>query len=78
MITARKLADFLQSVEADELVMTQRLRDQEAQAARGARISIAPAPPPPDADKFKVDPGQDNDIAGNAVYAEVGEIYGEF
>jgi transposase InsO family protein len=32
VITAKKLAGFLQSVEADELLMAQRLRDQEAQA----------------------------------------------
>ena len=78
-ITARKLADFLQSVEADELLMTQRLRDQEAQATRGARTTMAPAPL--DRDKFKIDPdhpGQDNDMADDTDCAEVGEIYGEF
>lgn len=75
-ITARKLADFLQSVEADELLMTQRLRDQEAQATRSAPAAIAPAPPYPD--KFRVDPAEDNDLVGNADCAESGEIYGEF
>src|SRR5207247_9812260 len=78
-ITARKLADFRQSVEADELLMTQRLRDQEAQATRGARTTMAPAPL--DRDKFKIDPdhpGQDNDMADDTDCAEVGEIYGEF
>jgi putative transposase len=76
VITARKLADFLQSVEADELLMTQRLRDQEAQATRGVRTTIAPALP--DADKLKVDPDQNNVMDDDADCAEVGEIYGEF
>jgi len=74
--TARKLADFLQSVEADELLMTQRLRDQEAQASRGVATTVAPAPPDPD--KFRVDLDQDNDMTDEADWAEVGEIYGEF
>ena len=75
-ITARKLADFLQSVEADELLMTQRLRDQEARATRSAPTAIRPAPP--DSDKIRVDPAADNDMVCNADSAEIGEIYGEF
>jgi putative transposase len=77
VITARKLADFLQSVEGDELLMAQRLRDQEAQATRGARTAIAPAPTDPD--KFNLDADEeDYVIADEADCAEVGEIYGEF
>jgi hypothetical protein len=75
-ITARKLADFLQSVEADELLMTQRLRDQEAHATRSAPGAIRPATP--DSDKFRVDPAEDNDMVSNADCADAGEIYGEF
>ena len=41
VITAKKLAGFLQSVEADELLMAQRLRDQEAQATRNF-LSVVP------------------------------------
>jgi len=76
-ITAWKLADFLQSVEADELVMTQRLRDQEAQATRRAPAAIAPAPPP-HSDKFRIDPAEDNDMVCDTDCAEIDEIYGEF
>jgi transposase InsO family protein len=43
-LTAKRLAGFLHSVEADELLMAQRLRDQEAQATRGAPDAVAPAP----------------------------------
>ena len=42
-ITAKKLAGFLQSVEADEFLLAQRLRDQEAQATRSFQSS-APSP----------------------------------
>jgi len=76
-ITAGKLAAFLQSVEADELLMAQRLRDQEAQATRRAPATIRPAPPP-DSDKFRIDPAGDDDIVCNRDCAQVGEIYGEF
>lgn len=75
-ITAKKLADFLQSVEANELLMTQRLRDQEAHATRSAPAAIRPAPPDPD--KFRVDPVEDSDMVDDADCAEIGEIYGEF
>jgi len=76
-ITAGKLADFLQSVEADELLMAQRLRDQEAQATRRVPAAIRPAPPP-DSDKFRIDPAGAGDIVCDTNCAEVGEIYGEF
>ena len=42
VITAKKLAGFLQSVEADELLMAQRLRDQEAQATRNVLSVTSP------------------------------------
>jgi transposase InsO family protein len=75
-ITARKLANFLQSVEADELLMTQRLRDQEAQATRSAAAAIRPALP--DSEQFRVELATDSDAVGEVDSAEVGEIYGEF
>lgn len=39
--TARKLADFLQSVESEELLLEQRMRDREAQSVRQALPAIA-------------------------------------
>jgi len=71
-VTARRLAEFLESVEAEEILLTQRLRDRES---RAIRLEIIPAveskeglastlkrpdPPPVSAD--------DN----------IGELYGEF
>jgi hypothetical protein len=41
-ITAKRLGAFLQSIEADELVMTQRLRDREAQTTRSS-LNIVPS-----------------------------------
>jgi transposase InsO family protein len=74
-VTAKKLAGFLQSVEADELLMTQRLRDLETQATRNGLVAVAPTPHLPG--DSTVDPAED-DIAGDAEHGESGEIYGEF
>lgn len=74
-ITAKKLADFLQSVEADELLMTQRLRDQEAQARRKASVPVAATRP------YSVDSGGEAAEGNNVADFESGdsdEIYGEF
>ena len=40
--TARKLADFLQSVESEELLLEQRMRDREAQSAHHTQLAVAP------------------------------------
>jgi hypothetical protein len=37
--TARKLADFLQSIESEEALLDQRMRDREAQSARHTRLA---------------------------------------
>ena len=39
--TARKLADFLQSIESEELLLEQRMRDREAQSVRHAKMAVA-------------------------------------
>jgi transposase InsO family protein len=76
VITAKRLAGFLQSVEADELLMAQRLRDQEAQTARNS-LSVVPSMPPSSAD---VDGAlmEANAVAANAETMKTGEVYGEF
>jgi len=71
-ITAQRLAEFLESVEAEEVLLTQRLRDRESLTIRlgfaaggenrDAVVEHAPAPPHDDA----------------AVDIAVGELYGEF
>lgn len=73
-ITARKLAGFLQSVEADELLMAQRLRDQEAQAARNVPDAVASTPPC----RSELRAEAESDELAAVEPAGSGEIYGEF
>lgn len=75
-ITARKLAGFLQSVEADELLMAQRLRDQEAPAARNVPAAVAPTPSC--ASELRAEQAESDDVAAAVDPAGSGEIYGEF
>jgi transposase InsO family protein len=70
-VTARRLAEFLESVEAEEILLTQRLRDRESRMIRLGKIAgteskeglatVRPPGPPPV-------PADDN----------IGELYGEF
>jgi putative transposase len=67
-ITAKKLADFLTSIENNETLLTQRLRDQEAQAARNGITAITA-------------PSSSNEITPETFTPEnynSAEIYGEF
>jgi putative transposase len=69
-ITARKLADFLQTVENDEVLLTQRLRDREMEATRTGITAVATEAPP-------------DEIGAESLTPEVidcndTEIYGEF
>jgi len=41
-ITARRLADFLLSIESEELLLLQRLRDRDSTAARNGAASTGP------------------------------------
>ena len=41
-VTAKRLADFLQSVESEEVLLQQRMRDREGQSARRRSVAIAP------------------------------------
>ncbi len=68
-ITARKLADFIQSVEAEEPLLMQRRRDQEAQALRGA--------PPCLAESAESSPKADDEVVVELSTA-MPEIYEEF
>jgi transposase InsO family protein len=75
VITAKKLAGFLHSVEADELLMAQRLRDQEAQATRNFLSVTPPTPPVPSG--VGSEPVESNTVAVIAS-GDRGEVYGEF
>lgn len=76
VITAKKLAGFLQSVEADELLMAQRLRDREAQAARNSLSVVSLTPTYPGGGEGQLI--ESNVIAVIAECADGGEVYGEF
>src|SRR2546429_194143 len=39
-VTARRLAEFLESVEAEEILLTQRLRDRESRTIRSGNIAV--------------------------------------
>lgn len=75
-ITARRLAEFLQSVEAEETLLTQRLRDGES---RALRLGV-----PPRAESGDAAREQDVPLLSPAFAAPplddqaVGEVYGEF
>jgi len=69
-ITARKLADFLQTVENDEVLLTQRLRDQEMEATRSGITALAAESPPDEI-------GAENLSPEVTDYNDT-EIYGEF
>jgi transposase InsO family protein len=70
-ITARKLAEFLQSVENDEILLTQRLRDQEAIAMRRG---LAPTPAQTTSSETATVSFAPDIIDTN----ESAEVYGEF
>ena len=76
VITAKKLAGFLQSVENDELLMAQRMRDQEAQATRNS-LSVVPSTPPSSGSR-ESEPVKGDTIAAITERVDSGEVYGEF
>ena len=74
-ITARRLADFLISIESEEVLLQQRLRDRESAAARNG---IEPA-----GQAVGQDPIQQDHVRGETDPVELSavadlEVYGEF
>jgi hypothetical protein len=71
-VTARQLADFLASVEAEETVQAQHRRDQEAQVVRGRiagdEATPRPAPDPRDAPGPAPVPGAGRPPAATVVH----------
>ena len=70
--TARKLADFLQTVESEELLLEQRMRDREGQSARRASLTGVPDRPDNGGANPQTPPGP---CAGTPLAFE---LYGEF
>lgn len=73
-ITARRLADFLISVEAEELLLQQRLRDRDGTAVRSGNAIERPVAVAVQQDQSSADAGahQPPDLAANL------QAYGEF
>lgn len=75
-ITARRLAEFLQSVEAEETLLTQRLRDGES---RALRLGVPPRVENGDIGGEHEDPVLSPTSTEHPILDQtVGELYGEF
>jgi putative transposase len=75
-ITARRLAEFLQSVEAEEALLTQRLRDRES---RALRLGIPPRVENGDVGGEREEPVLSPPSTERPIVDQtVGELYGEF
>lgn len=73
-VTAKRLGDFLQSVESEEILLEQRMRDREAQPVRRTLLGTAPA----------IAAGNDPELPASWTVSNPGaaptvqEMYGEF
>lgn len=76
-MTAKKLGTFLHSVEADEVLLMQRLRDQEAQATRNAGVTVNAAPHCSEQPRQETAPEDGIPVESEPSVADA-EIYGEF
>ncbi len=76
-MTAKQLGTFLHSVEADEVLLMQRLCDQEAQAIRNAGVSIDAAPHCSEQCEQEITPADDIPVGAEPSLSGA-EIYGEF
>jgi hypothetical protein len=74
--TARKLADFLQSVESEEALLEQRMRDREAQSARNTQIAVVF--PSPDSGGQESQPAPPIEADRCTATPTACELYGEF
>ena len=74
-VTARRLAEFLQSVEAEETLLAQRVRDRESRDIRFGIVAVAQSG---DAVLGEQAPARAEHIAPTLDEAIVGEMYGEF
>ena len=81
-VTARKLANFLQSIEAEEVLLLQRLRDRETKRMRngkaGSSSTSAGSPPCEGKQRARSDACDVSSPSDISSILEHGEIYGEF
>ena len=76
-VTAKKLGAFLHSVETDEALLVQRLRDQETRIARNS-VANLPAAPPCSDDVEQAQSQNDDNLIELEISVADDEIYGEF
>jgi hypothetical protein len=76
-VTAKRLGTFLHSVEADEGLLMQRLRDQEARTTRDSMATV-PAMPPCTEKGGQEKSQRDYTAIEPAVSVTDDEVYGEF
>jgi transposase InsO family protein len=75
-VTARQLAEFLQSVEAEEKLLTQRLRDWES---KDVRLSLTKRPLNEDSARYReADVPVASEVEQQTAVLTIGEVYGAF
>ena len=77
-LTARKLADFLGSAEAEEKCLVQRLRDRESKSIRhDGPVVVSGDPSDPEA-VLECKPGRHSSLPSLVGQPEATAVYGEF
>jgi putative transposase len=77
VVTAKRLGSFLNSVEADEALLMQQLRDREARTTRDSMANVSARPPCSEEGEREESQPNDNSVEPEAPVME-DEIYGEF
>jgi hypothetical protein len=77
-LTARKLADFLESAEAEEKCLVQRLRDRESKSIhRHCSLAVSGAPSDPE-DNLECQPGSPPPASSGPDKPKATAVYGDF
>ena len=78
-LTARKLADFLGTAEAEEKCLVQRLRDRESKSIRqNAAMVVSGDPLNPESCCLECNPGSPSPMLSVVGQPEVTAVYGDF
>jgi len=77
-LTARKLADFLESAEAEERYLLQRLRDRESESIRQNSSALVPNRQPGEMTLEEPQPANITLPMSAPTHAEATAVYGEF
>lgn len=77
-LTARKLADFLESAEAEEKCLVQRLRDRESKAIRSDGPVVVPSGASHEEETKEAPPRDTTPPRSASHQAEATAVYGDF